>query len=322
MLLLGALHGLTFSLPAPVAALAGFAQITMFTLIWIAVAGRRPGPTAALGLLFGVGNFVVGPSWLYISMNSFGGLPGILAASAVVLLSSYLALFGAGALALANGWLRRADPTDSYGPGRTACLVAACWGIGEIARGFVLTGFPWLSVGYAHLDAPWHGLAAWVGAYGLGAFAILLAVWLAELLRRRTGRAVTGQGRATSSILLTSALSGILDRLTYSRFPNFCSTRTALLASVPAIATFSARSQPAMHSINRFRTGGGWPAWSIGCRFSKSGWRLFSIMSEMIASFCRTLPVPLQQKRNLLRLQIITRTGLKPTRPICRATAR
>ena len=47
-------------------------------------------------------------------------------------------------------------------------MVAACWALGEIARGYALTGFPWLSIAYAHIESPMTGLAPLIGVYGMG----------------------------------------------------------------------------------------------------------------------------------------------------------
>ena len=57
---------------------------------------------------------------------------------------------------------------------RAALLFAALWTLAELARGTLLTGFPWGAGGYAHVDGPFAPLARWVGVYGIG----FVAAWL------------------------------------------------------------------------------------------------------------------------------------------------
>lgn len=208
ILIIGGLHGWVFSLPQTFEFAAGFAQLGLFGLFWWLISPQPPKRLAWLALLFGIGNFVVGLAWLYISMNRIGGMPAILAALAVVLLATYLSAFGAIALGLARALITKlgnqklsdhpgpkslattqpeqsANPTSKSGvsPLGIALIVAACWGFGEIARGFVLTGFPWLGLGYAHIDSWLSGLAPITGAYGVTMIAVLLAVWVAQIAR-------------------------------------------------------------------------------------------------------------------------------------------
>ena len=55
-------------------------------------------------------------------------------------------------------------------------------------------------------------------------------------------------------------------------------------ASAPAIASSSAPTPPAIRSTRRSATGGGWPAWSIGCRCSRRSWRPCSTISATMTS--------------------------------------
>ncbi|MFK7967003.1 MAG: apolipoprotein N-acyltransferase [Burkholderiaceae bacterium] len=191
VLLFGALHGALFALPLGWQLAAIPAQFILFAALWWLVGLHPPARVTWLTMLFGIAHFVVGLAWLFISMNRYGGMPAPMAALAVVLLGSYLALFGALALGAASRAIAALSNIPANGtaggmrPGAlaTAALVAGCWGLGEIARGYALTGFPWLSIGYAHIDSPMSGLAPIVGVYGLGVVVALLAVWVVELLR-------------------------------------------------------------------------------------------------------------------------------------------
>ncbi len=145
---------------ALVALLAGRASIT------------TPWRAAALGLGFGTGWLAAGTWWLFVSLHTYGGLPAWLAVLAVGLLSAFLSLYLAAALAVFARW-------RSGEAGRDALLFGALWLLAELARGVIFTGFPWLASGYAHVDSPLRALAPWLGVYGIGFVGAVLAAWLA-----------------------------------------------------------------------------------------------------------------------------------------------
>lgn len=131
-----------------------------------------------LGGLFGLSSFSIGLSWLHTSMHDIGGMPFALAALAVLLFAAYLALYPALALALAC-WVMRGKPGSSlYG----ALALACAWLVTEVARGALLTGFPWLAVGYGQVDGPLAGVAALIGVHGLGALTVFVAALAAAAL--------------------------------------------------------------------------------------------------------------------------------------------
>lgn len=114
--------------------------------------------------------------WLFVSMHTYGGLPAWMAVLAVLGLAGALALLYAGAATLAVAWAPRAA-------GGRVLLFAAAWTLAELARGQWLTGFPWGAGGYAQVDlmGVW---APWVGVYGMGALAAVLAYGLAAVVHR------------------------------------------------------------------------------------------------------------------------------------------
>jgi apolipoprotein N-acyltransferase len=69
-----------------------------------------------------------------------------------------------------------------------AVCIAGIWTVMEIIKGVFLTGFPWLSVGYAHVDGPFAMLAPWIGVYGLGGVAVLAAALLGAVIHTLLGR--------------------------------------------------------------------------------------------------------------------------------------
>ena len=143
---------------------------------------RRAG---VLGFAFGLGLFVAGVSWVYVALSTFGGMPAPLAAIGTVGFCAYLALFPALA-----GWVTaRATAPDSVA---RLIVAAAAWTLSEWLRGWLLSGFGWLSIGYAQVAAPLAGYAPIGGVLLPGLFLALTAAWLTyavtstDLHRRRT----------------------------------------------------------------------------------------------------------------------------------------
>jgi len=130
------------------------------------------------GFWFGLGLFGAGVSWIYISMTQFGGMPPVLAAIATAAFCAFLALFPAAA-----GWLQARVPA---GPRlRALLLIPAAWTLAEWLRIWVLTGFPWLAVGYAAAGWPLQGYAPLAGVLGVSFATLALAGALALLVTRR-----------------------------------------------------------------------------------------------------------------------------------------
>lgn len=192
---------------AALAALAGLVHTASFAPVeawWLEIAGLAllavaardapPRRAAALGWVFAFCWLASGMWWLYISMHRYGGMPSVLAAAAVALLAAGLALYYALALA---AWKRLAP--------RSAGAFAACWLLAELARGVLLTGFPWIAGGYAHTSGPLAGWAPWIGVYGIGALAAWLAASLAlDLPERRWVRLLPPVAALAAGVVLPS----------------------------------------------------------------------------------------------------------------------
>ncbi|MFA9216615.1 MAG: apolipoprotein N-acyltransferase [Sphingomonadaceae bacterium] len=149
-----------------------------------------------IGWAFGFGWTAAGTHWLYVSMHNFGGMPAPLAAAAVLLLAwamgFYVALAMGGAIWLRKRW---ALPL----PAANLLLLPAMWALFEWLRGWLFTGFPWLSSGYAHNHSPLGGYAALLGVYGLGWLAALCAGALLLLFHPTRWRAMTLVGLILAS---------------------------------------------------------------------------------------------------------------------------
>jgi apolipoprotein N-acyltransferase len=146
-------------------------------LVW-AVRGASSARAAGwMGLLFATAWLSTTFWWLFIALHTYGGLPAVLAALAIVLLAAALGFYYAVACAAFWRWRK-------LRPALAAMAFAALWTMAELARGTWLTGFGWGAVGYAHVDGPLAWFYPWVGSYGVGGLAAWLAACLAMLLRR------------------------------------------------------------------------------------------------------------------------------------------
>lgn len=125
------------------------------------------------GWCYGVGWFGLGVSWVHVSIATFGGMPLIASVSIMALLVAYLALFP-GLAGLLGYWLATRTPW------LFPALLAASWTLAENLRSWVLTGFPWLSLGYSQTDGWLHPYAPLIGETGI----TFLLVFTAAALTR------------------------------------------------------------------------------------------------------------------------------------------
>lgn len=155
------------------------------------------------GYLFGLGFYGVGVSWIYISISRYGHSGALLAALATALFVAFLALFPWLCV-----WLARRLRAGS-GFVAVALAFPVIWVLLEWLRTWLLTGFPWLLLGYSQTDGPLAPLAPVTGVLGLS---VLLSFWaglLAWLLLAPQPRRVV-IGLAIASLTLAGVR--LLDR--------------------------------------------------------------------------------------------------------------
>jgi apolipoprotein N-acyltransferase len=160
-------------------------------LLFALIRGVPTRRAAATGAAFGAGLFGFGTYWLYTCLHVFGLVPLWLTLLLQTLLVAMMSVYVAIMCLLANRfWLK---------PGATRdwLVLPALWVLLEWLRGWLLSGFPWLSLGYAFIDSPLAGWAPVLGVYGVtwaAAYAaVALNVLCAPLLepaRRLTALAV------------------------------------------------------------------------------------------------------------------------------------
>jgi apolipoprotein N-acyltransferase len=159
-----------------------------------------------LGLVWGLGLFAGGVSWIYVSLHVYGGMPAVLAGTATLLFCAYLSLYPALAGALYRALSSRFDLAPASA---LLVLMPACFVVFELLRGWVVSGFPWLTMGYSQtpggvMAAPLAGYAAIIGVYGIS---WLLAATAAAALLLEGAAARAGQSKAARIAIAASILA-------------------------------------------------------------------------------------------------------------------
>ena len=162
-----------------VLAAGGVPPLTLLPLMLLALAGlltvvgraRHSFVAGFAGLAFGIGYYMAGLYWITEAILVMADQFWWAVPIAVPLLSAVLALFIAVpcivARSVPHGW-------------RRVSALAGAWVLGDLARQFVLTGFPWNLLGSAWEIPGTLGLvfmqpACWVGVHGLTLATVVLA---------------------------------------------------------------------------------------------------------------------------------------------------
>jgi apolipoprotein N-acyltransferase len=198
-----------------IATVFGFAPFALSALPVVTIAGlfflwqteTAARGAAWTGFAFGLGLFGAGISWIYIALASnFGGMPVALAALGIAGFCAYLALWPALA-----GWLAvRITPSGSL-----ARLVAAtaAWTVCEWFRGWVFSGFNWLSLGYAQVHGPLRGYAPLGGTFlvsmAIAATGALVVCFAMAVEARRKGMLAGSAATIAVIWVIGAAASGI-----------------------------------------------------------------------------------------------------------------
>jgi apolipoprotein N-acyltransferase len=155
--------------------------IALFYYCLQAVSSRT---AAKLGFAFGCGLFGSGASWVYVSIHDYGYAAPPVAAFITVGFVAVLASYHACQCWLWSRYLNQHFPALSF---------AALWFFTECWRGWFLTGFPWLYLGYAHVTSPLSGLAPVVGVQGLSFVVVFLAAVTVQLVMNWRSRSLTAR---------------------------------------------------------------------------------------------------------------------------------
>ncbi|USD64654.1 apolipoprotein N-acyltransferase [Vibrio sp. SCSIO 43136] len=143
-----------------------FAFVSLTGLL-VLIDGKSTKQGLALGYAWGWGQFVTGISWVHVSIDNFGGLPKVASLALMAGLIGYLAIYPALFAGALNRWFNRNKTA------RLLLAAPALWLINEWLRGWVMTGFPWLWLGYSQIDSP---LATYAPIGGVDTISYVIAL--------------------------------------------------------------------------------------------------------------------------------------------------
>lgn len=162
-------------------AVLGFAPFYIYPTTIISIAGlfhlwyqsENTKQAAWLGFCYGLGFFITGIYWIYISLHDFGGMPWWMAAFSTFCLCAFLSLFPT-----LVGWLSK----------RSSFLLLSApllWALSEWVRSWIFTGFPWLAIGYSQTpNSPLAGFMPVVGVYGVSLLTAITAALLVFYIQK------------------------------------------------------------------------------------------------------------------------------------------
>lgn len=159
----GALLGLSYTVPY-------LNSIVILLLIPFAVCTWLSKTPFMTGFLFGLSWFGVGISWVHVSIADYGGVPLLVSLLMMLVLCAYLALYPA-----LFAWLVSRSRKTKLPDITTLLMIPLFWLFTEWCRSWVLTGFPWLGLGYTQYDTMLNVTFSLVGETGLAALLMFVA---------------------------------------------------------------------------------------------------------------------------------------------------
>lgn len=178
--------------------------LSLIGLFYFWYLSDTPKQAAIAGFMYGLGLFGTGIYWIYISLHTYGGMPGMMAGFSTFVLAAFLSLFPA-----AVGALSKRVSTNQ----KNAILIAApiFWALADWVRSWIFTGFPWLTVGYSQLPhSPLAGYVPIVGVYGVSFITVFVASLISFLFTKNT---VKIWRRSAFAALLVIVITGSLLKL-------------------------------------------------------------------------------------------------------------
>ncbi|NOD77196.1 apolipoprotein N-acyltransferase [Ruegeria sp. HKCCD4332] len=142
----------------------GYWALTILSLVLIVplfLSSETRARAGWIGWVFATGYFVHALSWLVEPFQVDAERHAWMAPFALVFMAGGLALFWAVAF-----WMSRRPGASSF---RQCLLLIVTLSLAELARGYVLTGFPWAGVSQIWIDTPVAQMLSLFGPFGLNA---------------------------------------------------------------------------------------------------------------------------------------------------------
>jgi len=130
-------------------------------------------------LYFNTGFYGAGISWIYISIYQFSDTPLVISLVMMALFVVFLALLASISMVLLNRYCNRMSSNYYY-------LVAFpfAWLCSEWFFNWVLTGFPWLGLGYSQIDSYLSSVAPVLGASAISFLIVFMSGSAAVFIRK------------------------------------------------------------------------------------------------------------------------------------------
>ena len=175
------------------------APLSLLPILYV-VLTAAPRDAAAHVFWYGFGLFLTGTYWIYISVHVFGNAPLWVALLLMVGLALIMAVVG-----MLGGWV--ASRLAQGEPWLLLFVAPAAWILAEWLRGWILTGFPWMALGYGQIDSAFAGWAPVLGVYGVSYMLVLSATAIIPTILAATQR---GRIIGATVVIVPWLLGGIL----------------------------------------------------------------------------------------------------------------
>lgn len=187
-----------------------FIPLITLTTLFLSNATRPAFAAFCCAFSFSLGLLLAGVNWIYVSLHQFGGMSPSLGAIATIL---FCVLFSF-PFAFIQWILHRINVSI---PIRFIILFPVGIAIADWTRGWFLSGFPWLSIGYSQIpESPLASFAPVLGVYGVSlataicSGSIALTIWQTEFFSGSTTRSLKTLSHQLGALFITVILALIL----------------------------------------------------------------------------------------------------------------